>query len=281
MNISGFCHKSTHQRLLSNGIKGGLDCFSLLFLLFAAFFAHPGLASTSEVGATPGSFRVSESGAAIYTIPIVVPPGTAGMAPNLSLTYNSQSGNGILGMGWSLEGLSGIYRCPASIAQDGFKGGINFDGNDRYCLDGQRLVVVSGTYGADGTEYRTETESYARIISYGTAGSGPAWFKVWTKPGQIAEYGNSDDSRIEAQGRADVRQWSVNKISDTKGNYWTAIYNEDNTNGEAYVSRVDYTGNAAAELTPYNSIHFHYESRSDDTPHFIAGSKVQLTKRLV
>ena len=57
-------------------------------------------------GATPGSFNVSESGAANYSIPIAMPPSTAGMAPQLSLNYSSQGGNGLLGMGWSLGGLS-------------------------------------------------------------------------------------------------------------------------------------------------------------------------------
>ena len=80
--------------------------------------------ATTAVGATPGSFKVNETGAATYTIPITVPPGTAGMAPTLSLNYNSQSGNGPLGVGWSLGGLSSITRCPATYAQDGFKGGI-------------------------------------------------------------------------------------------------------------------------------------------------------------
>jgi hypothetical protein len=78
------------------------------------------------------------------------------MVPNLSLVYHSQSGDGLLGIGWSLSGLSAIYRCPATLLQDGFDGGVNYDANDRFCLDGQRLVAVAGAYGAHGTEYRTE-----------------------------------------------------------------------------------------------------------------------------
>ncbi|PZN81555.1 MAG: hypothetical protein DM484_08290, partial [Candidatus Methylumidiphilus alinenensis] len=254
----------------------------LLFLLTLLFLTTPMLAhATTAVGATPGSFKVNETGAATYTIPITVPPGTAGMAPTLSLNYNSQSGNGPLGVGWSLGGLSAITRCPASFAQDGFKGGINYDGNDRFCLDGQRLVLVAGSYGADGAQYRTETESYTRVISYGTAGNGPAWFKAWTKSGQIIEYGNTADSRIEAQGKPTVRVWGVNKISDTKSNYIAVSYTEDNANGEFNLSRIDYTGNAAAGVAPYASVQFGYEVRPDVESGYEVGSIVKNSKRIV
>ena len=236
--------------------------------------------AATAVGATPGSFKVSETGAATYSIPLTVPPGTAGMTPTLSLNYNSQGGNGPLGVGWSLGGLSAISRCPATIVQDGFKGGINYDGNDRYCLDGQRLVAVSGAYGADGTEYRTETEGYTRVVSYGWAGNGPASFKAWTKSGQIVEYGNTEDSRIEAQGKPTVRLWNANKISDTKGNYIAMSYSEDNANGEAYVSRIDYTGNDAAGVAPYASVQFGYEVRSDSSIGYEVGSVIKNTKRM-
>src|ERR1700679_4219265 len=112
---------------------------------------------------TPGQFGVSATGAATYSIPIVVPPGTAGLAPSLSLNYSSQSGNGILGFGWSLGGLPAMTRCPQTIAQDNAHVGVNYNSGDRFCLDGQRLLVINGgTYGADGSEYRTEIESFSR-----------------------------------------------------------------------------------------------------------------------
>src|SRR5262245_60594798 len=180
----------------------------------------------------PGAFTVSQTGAATYSVPIAVPPGTAGMAPTLSLDYSSHGGNGIIGVGWSLSGLPSIGRCPRTIAQDGVRGGISYDFNDRYCLDGQRLVAISGAYGADGTEYRTEIDGYSRIVSHGSAGNGPAWFEVRTKAGQVMEFGNTADSRVMAQGYITARAWSVNKVSDTKGNYFTVTYVNDTTNGE-------------------------------------------------
>ncbi len=237
-------------------------------------------AATSPVGATPGQFRVSESGAATYNIPIGLPPGTAGMQPALSLDYNSQGGNGLLGVGWSLNGLSAISRCSQTQAQDGVRGSVNYDANDRFCLDGQRLIVVSGAYGADGAEYRTEIESYSRIISYGAAGNGPAYFKVWSKSGQVMEYGVTNDSRIEAQGKSTVAMWALNKVQDTVGNYLTVTYLEDNANGQYYPTRIDYTGNVGKGLTPYNSVQFVYEARPDVTPLYHAGSLMKSTVRM-
>ncbi len=46
----------------------------------------------------PNSF----SGTAAYTIPVPITAGR-GLAPSLSLTYNSGSGNGIFGIGWDVE----------------------------------------------------------------------------------------------------------------------------------------------------------------------------------
>ena len=236
--------------------------------------------AATTVGATSGSHQVSSSGAFTYTIPIAVPPGTAGIEPKLSLSYNSQGGNGLLGMGWSLAGLSVIHRCPKTMVQDGVIGGVNYNANDRYCLDGQRLVAVSGTYGADATEYRTESESYSRIVSYGSQGSGPAWWKVWTKSGQIIEYGNTTDSRIEAQGKSEVMLWALNQLADTVGNTLTVSYIEDNPNGQFYPDRIDYTGNSSAGKSPQNSVRFVYETRPDITPLYQAGSLMRNTLRL-
>src|SRR5437868_995922 len=74
----------------------------------------------------PGQFNVSSTGAATYSIPIEVPPGSAGMVPALSLSYSSQNGDGMVGLGWTLNGLPSIQRCPRTLAQDNIHGGVNY-----------------------------------------------------------------------------------------------------------------------------------------------------------
>jgi hypothetical protein len=244
--------------------------------------------SLAQTASLPGKSGVGASGSATYAVPISVPPGTAGMSPSLSLEYNNQSGAssgwlgaGIVGVGWSLGGLPAVGRCPRTVAQDGVSGAVNYDANDRFCLDGQRLIAISGAYGADGTEYRTEIESFSRVISHGTAGTGPAWFEVRSKSGQILQFGNTTDSRILAQGKTTARSWGVNKVSDTKGNYFTVTYVNDTVNGQAYPSRIDYTANDAASLAAYNSVRFVYDtSRADVLPIYHAGSLIKTTVRL-
>ena len=70
-------------------------------------------------GAVQGAFSVSSTGEATYSIPLILPPGAAGMAPSLGVAYSSASGEGMLGRGFSLSGLSAITRCARSMAQDG------------------------------------------------------------------------------------------------------------------------------------------------------------------
>jgi hypothetical protein len=223
----------------------------------------------------PGQLSVNATGAATYTVPLQVPPGTAGLQPMLALAYSSQAGNGIAGMGWSLGGQSTVTRCPQTMAQDGVRGSINFDGNDRFCLDGQRLIAVNGTNGANGTEYRTELESVAKVISYGVTGNGPQWFKVWTKSGLVLEYGNTNDSRVIATGKATASLWAQNRQQDVKGNYLTTTYTRDVDYGDVVPSRIDYTGNATTGTAPNAAVQFQYLARPDSTLGFQAGSRYQ------
>ncbi len=244
-------------------------------LVVATDYNEPPTAWSNDLpaGSLPGSVNVSNTGAATYSIPIALPPGTAGMMPQLAISYNSQSGDGMLGRGWTISGFSAISRVPATLFHDGLVDGVDFDGNDRFALDGQRLVNTSGEYGADGTVYHTEIESFSKITSHGTAGRGPAMFEVLTKSGMRLYYGYTGDSRIEAQGKSDVLVWLLNKAQDPFGNFYTIEYEESNS--EFYPVKIEYTGNA--DITPYNSIELYYTEKTDKSTAYIAGSRVNST----
>jgi RHS repeat-associated protein len=256
---------------------------------------------------TPGEMGVTPAGAATYTVPIQVPPGTAGMAPSLSLNYNSQASNGLMGVGWSLGGLSSITRCPQTVAQDGVPLGITRTNTDRFCLDGQRLMTAittggttAGAYGAHLTEYRTEIESFSKIISYSDP-FGPYAFKVYTKSGiemnytaidytaQVTSYvtqnfffGTVPNVPVITTNSKPARYWVLNSAKDTKGNYYKITYEVNNTGAAEVIPRtIEYTGNINTGLLPYNRIDFLYGLRSDIFSGYMAdGSAVGQSKRL-
>lgn len=231
-------------------------------------------------GLTAGAFSTTDAGAATYRIPITISPGTGGMQPQLSLSYNSQGGNGFIGLGWNIEGLSVISRSGKTLAQDSAITGVQFNSEDMFAIDGERLISTGGTYGGNNTAYRTEQNAMTKLKSYGNVNGAPQMWKAWTKSGLIYEFGFTEDSRIQASSSNDIVFWLVNRVSDTKGNYYTISYTENRAEGEYYPSRIDYTGNDAAGLAPYASVRFTYESRPDQSTKFVAGSKFSSSKRL-
>ncbi|MCC6194106.1 MAG: VCBS repeat-containing protein, partial [Burkholderiales bacterium] len=210
---------------------------------------------TPPIGTLAGTFGVSESGAATYSIPLKVAPGTAGMEPALSLNYSSQGSYGQLGVGFSLGGLSVITRCRMTVAQDGITQSINYDNsitNDRWCLDGQRLVPVfprvdgvSDPYadyvpekGTSRQEWRTELETYAKIESYMSTTpeliGAPFHWRVTTKAGQIMDYGsrwwvvsNGAGQQSGSPGidrGTDTKLYVLDRVTDRAGNYMEIDY---------------------------------------------------------
>jgi len=187
---------------------------------------------------TPHSFAVTESGAATLSLPIQVPRGIGGMEPQLALNYSSQAGNGLLGLGWNLSGPSAITRCPKTRAIDGVRGSVSFSAEtDRYCLDGLRLELQSGSaYGADGSTYVTERDNFAVITAVGSFESQsnvPASFRVETKAGLILHFGLSDNSRVRTNLRKSVRdagkkdtvnRWMLQRIADLHGSFVEFVY---------------------------------------------------------
>ena len=238
----------------------------------------PNYSDTGVVGAIGGVVDVSPMGAAVYNIPIGLPKGINGMQPNISVTYNSQSGNGLLGWGWNLSGISAITRAGTTIYHDGYMSGADFD-DDRFYLDGQRLMVVNGNSGGDGSEYKTEIDGMAKIISYTCDTTmGPARFEVWTANGLVLEYGGTWDSRIGLQQRNDVCLWLLNRVEDRNGNYMTYHYSRG---GASYsLAHIKYTYNDALFQDPAYDVAFLYDDREDKEHVFVGNNSLRQSKLL-
>jgi RHS repeat-associated protein len=275
--------------------------------------------ASDGVGATAGTFRVDESGAANYSIALATVPGRAGVAPELSLNYSSLGSNGPLGRGWSLGGASSIARCrqtrehgDVEAAQSG-SAPISFTAEDRFCLDGQRLLLVAGSaYGANGSEYRTELDSFARIRAYDPDGvNGPNYFVVQRKDGTTAWYGdridsadlpfmiagstsvsrpdavvlrNNGDGATQPAGNAPVLSWAMSRNMDSFGNYVDHVYSTDMLRGEQLLAEVRYTGKtrlngqaaSPGDQPPFAFVRFNYQSLpvTEQTVGYVSGMRV-------
>jgi RHS repeat-associated protein len=205
----------------------------------------PSIVQGQPIGLFPQSSGV-QGGQYGYSIPIVVPPGRAGMEPRLALAYGSGSSPGSTGyVGWNVAGLSQITRCPRNLVRDGIADGINYDVKDNFCLDGMKLVplligqiplptdLVVNAGLVPFKIYAPENESgNVRVISFKSGGALSAWVAI--SPGKVYRwYGETDQARVSAQ------RWSTHAVESVgwllsgevqRGNRVDYTYVEDETN---------------------------------------------------
>lgn len=227
----------------------------------------------SDVGRTPGNASVTTTGNATYGIPLWTPPGAGGMNPSLALVYSHDASNGLLGVGWTIEGLPAITRCNKTTSQDGVMSAPTLVATDAYCIGGNKLRLETGSAGTDGAVYRTEIETFSKFTARSSAGGGPGRWEVRTKDGLIYEYGHSTSSQILTVGSSSARLWAVSTIRDRAGNTIEFTYVNDTSNGSYRPDEIRYASNVNAGLAtaPY-VVKFHYETRPDPIRGFAFGS---------
>ncbi len=230
------------------------------------------ITASERVGSIDGQFRVNESGAASYSASIKVGAGTAGVAPQLAINYSSQGGSGLLGKGWSLSGLSSISRCRQTLGQDGAAKAITWSAEDRFCLDGQRLVVVSGNYGDPGSTYKTETDSFVTVTAIGDVLGSAGHFSVEGKDGSTSLYGESADAKVLTSDSHYILSWSQNEFRDSVGNPIQFVY-KNGGRGQR-IDRINYAyGVSDIGASPGAYVQFNYDGddRSDSRETYVSG----------
>ncbi|NCA86720.1 MAG: hypothetical protein EOM83_14310, partial [Clostridia bacterium] len=238
---------------------------------------------TISVGTLPGGFNISPTGAATYTIPLDLPPGRAGMTPEIALSYNSQTSDGVMGKGWGIAGWSYIERVNETQYYDDRNGSIDF-ADDVFSWDGNRLIKIDG--GINENYYRTEVDNVAQIKMM-NANKENTYFIIHTKEGLIKYYGGTTDSRqVSKKDENPAIRYHLNKIEDRKGNYIQYNYERIVGTGELYLKKIKYTLHGQLpNATPYevdfvySSIHPKYE-RFYLFSHGTEKYEYQITKKL-
>lgn len=283
---------------------------AILFWTIIAISAHAGEQSGPNPSnrAPVGAPNISLfTGAFTYSYPIQVQPGRNGMQPELNLVYNSQAGNGWLGIGWDLS--------VGSIQRSTEKGAPTYDDSKDtfiFNLSGQSQELVSIGTGSDAygpfTEYRAQIEaSFTRYRYYSI---GKIW-RAWTKDGRRHDFtGLAQRSPTEQ-----YFYWGLTKVTDTHGNFMELSYPPIiSTSGNvlslsagttpsvssapsfeapgapsggsggsvSYLPlAIRYAGHEGSGLPPTEEIVFGYETRPDPISGYRAGFRQDLLKRLI
>ncbi len=275
-------------------------------------YEHPPPQPSDQAGAVSGIASVSE-GAFHYQIPLDVPQGRMGVQPSISLNYNSRGDDGPFGFGWSLSGGSSVTRCRKTLATHSINETVRFDASDSFCLDDRKLHLVAGEYGAAGSEYRTDSANFSKVVAHGAQTEGaPVWFEVYTKSGQILEYGRSPESRgsavlgqdlpashlsedgetgtsthvdgARANWQSNVTlSWELSSVRDRHANGMSFEYTEAAPgSARRLLSKIRYTGTyAAGEVTgSKREVRFLYNTFGPSNESWLGGVRTHWNKRL-
>jgi len=213
------------------------------------------------VGEIPLSSAVSPTGAITYNVPIEVYPGIHGMQPELSISYNNQSRNGRLGVGWSIGGLSSIMRGNRCIYYDGKSQGIVMTKDDAFYLDGMRLIKQSGTT----TQIKYESEQGNIKATANLNGTVITYFDVYFPNGKKGTYGYTSNTDI------DYLEYPLTTMSDLYGNSITYTYTY--TSNHYRITKASY---ANASVT----FQYQTDARQDVITTYSGGLKVTENKLL-
>jgi RHS repeat-associated protein len=215
------------------------------------------------------------TGTATYGIPMKLPPGTAGFAPGVELSYNSGSGNSAFGQSWNCTPALCIER----QTDKGFPRYRDTDNpsmlRDVFLFHGEELVPLT-----DGTfRCKNETE-FRRFTPIFSQGAGVDSWLVEDRDGTkhwlgryLGNAPNGGDSRVanplppqDGLGfRTPSEQtflWCEDAAQDVNGNRIEFDYATDGSSpGELYIDQIRYF--AASNSANYHLIKFYYQTRSD------------------
>lgn len=269
--------------------------YKLLFVSILLAIHQVNAAELEIAGSLEGKANVDSLGVLENSIPIALPPSVHGFIPQLFLSYNGQSPDGLLGIGWNVTGISSISRCnnlnngkiktPIDSATSEWGHGYwhytQVFSDSCFALDGKRMISIYDSIESsslfDKAEFRLEKDEFTKILvemekdSSGKSSNFVKKFIVKQKDGLILEYSAQLKTNMKHSFTGEyveafipfTLEWGLTSVKDINGNYWTVEY-QDLTKGILYPKTIKYTGNSGnSPVVPSNSIDFEYVDRSE------------------
>lgn len=158
-------------------------------------------------------------GDASFSFELAVPAGRKGMQPQISVSYSSGGGNGIMGRGFDAG-------YGSSITTDTRFGLPKYDTRDIYMLDG--ILLEEKTRKGDEITYKPLKEtSFSRIKRY----MDDNHWEVTDKSGTKRIYAQNKDSCVGSG--AETFTWNLTRTEDANGNSVVYEYEKDSGYVEA------------------------------------------------
>lgn len=255
-----------------------------------------GLKAANPVGAPlMQAPSASQTGDANINYPLILPAGVSGMQPSLSVTYSSGAGNGWMGEGWNIGGIS-------SLSVDTRWGTPTFtpgQETELYSLNGEMLVYPDGylphrhnKVNPNGTFdtsrqarngsgvknfYLRKDHDFTKIERFGTGTTDYRW--VVTSTDGTKTYYGGDQSTLVPNAvlkniNGNIIQWGIWKVEDVHGNNIIYEYKNqslntftgDDQNLNAgwifHIDKIFYSGRNG-QKGPYRITFFNDTSRPD------------------
>lgn len=183
----------------------------------------------------------TKTGAKTYDIPIDIPRGMRNFQPKLSLAYNSQGGNSVAGMGWSIGGLSSITRGCRNLYYDNKPDGVAMDCSDALYLDGVRLIRIDST----STYLLYESEVGQIKVKAFYTGDNIRYIVAYYPEGRKGVFGKTSN-------QTNKLEYPLTKLTDMYNN--AVVYNYTFTDNHYIISTISYNNNTIVfTYTPRNN----------------------------
>jgi len=215
------------------------------------------------------------TGSSRYSIPVWTPPGRAGVAPDISLSYSSGALDGVLGdvqaswvgSGWNIDGIELVRNISTN------ENGYGYENSFALTLNGTMYELLvdpnqpNRYYTKQGSFQYIERHNHALGNAGGVNNTAGEWWEVVTTDGTRYRLGWNVDSEQLAlmygyscttgnpcttpggayatlgyAGKARdlvALRWRVDRITDTHGNYITYTYTETQPSGSSTLAPFD------------------------------------------
>ena len=215
---------------------------------------------------------IANTGAMAYRVPIALPPGRNGIEPSLSLSYNSRSGNGWVGVGWHFD--AGVIRRSVRNKRT------EYDKRDFLHVHSghyEELVPREGDWGAGFYGAKIEGAFSKYYLDPVTGG----WV-IFARDGRKYFFGSSKSSRLDVVQTWDGKtggtfEWYLDAIEDPNGNRVTFHHAlvHDHVWDTFYLDKIVYPGGKGTV-----EVRCVLEAREDTIQSLECGCWVLTTKRL-